>query len=81
MAETQIRVEVDAFKEAFPFYVRIVSKRLKIELKSIKKYKQYFLINLIADGDKSYQFIENLYNFGNLFNIQTVKFDYIPLTK
>lgn len=81
MAETQIRIEIEAFKEIFPVYVKIVSQKHKILLKAIKKSKQYFFVSVVSDGPSCYQFIENLYNFGNLFNIQTIKFNYKPLTK
>jgi len=81
MAETQIRIELLSFKPFFPIYVRILAKRLKIDLKNIKIYKQFFLINLFSNGDETYHFVENLFNFGNFFNIQTVKYSYKLLTK
>lgn len=81
MPETQIRIEIKAYLGLFPFYLRLISKKLKIEISSIKKYRQFFLLNTTSQADEIYYLIENLYNFGNFFNIQSIKFDYKPLAK
>ena len=81
MPETQIKVELVALKDFFPIYVKLIAKKLKIEIKFIKKYKNFYLIDLNSTSEENYNLIENFYNFGNIFNIKKVIFNYKWATK
>ncbi len=81
MSETQIKVELNKYIDIFPIYVKILAKKLKIEIKEIKKSKNYLLINSSGNEVENYHLIENFYNFGNLFNIQKIIYSYKCETK
>jgi len=76
MPETQIKLEILSYKELFPFYLKFLSKKLKINNSRIKIYKNYLIFSLIAEKNEIPNFIENLYNYGDLFKIQKIVYDY-----
>jgi len=76
MPETQIKVEILEFYEVFPYYLKFLKNKLKINSLEVKKYKGYFIVKLNCTNEEIFNLIENLYNFRDIFKIQKISYNY-----
>lgn len=76
MQETQIKVEYNAFKELFPIYIKLLLRKEKIKLVSIKSQSNKSTLIIETTRSKRTQLVEKMYNFNNLFKIQKIEYEY-----